>query len=43
LYEVALRFTFTTTKGPNPNHEKQPKIIIPPPPNFAVGTMHWGR
>uniref|UniRef100_A0A4W5PBT2 HIVEP zinc finger 2b n=1 Tax=Hucho hucho TaxID=62062 RepID=A0A4W5PBT2_9TELE len=35
-------FPFTGTKGPSPNHEKQPQTIIPPPPNFTVGTMHWG-
>ena len=42
LYAVADRFTFTGTKGPSPNHEKQPQTIIPPPPNFIVGTMHSG-
>jgi hypothetical protein len=43
LYAVALRFRFTGTKGPSPNHEKQPQTMILPPPNFTVGTMHWGR
>ena len=43
LYDVVLRFHFTGTKGPSPNNEKQPQTIIPPPPNFAVGTMLWGR
>ncbi|KAK6297583.1 hypothetical protein J4Q44_G00321660 [Coregonus suidteri] len=43
LYAVAFRFPFTGTKGPSPNQEKQPQTIIPPPPNFTVGTMHWGR
>jgi hypothetical protein len=43
LFPVALRFPFTATKGPSLNHEKQPQIIIPPPPNFIVVTMHWGR
>ena len=43
LYAVALRFLFTETKGPCPNHEKQPQTIIPPPPNFTVGALHWGR
>ena len=43
LYAVALRFHFTGTKGPSLNHEKQPQTIIPHPPNFTVGTMHWGR
>jgi hypothetical protein len=42
-YAVALRFTFTGTKRPSPNHEKQPETIIPHPPNFTVGTMHWVR
>jgi hypothetical protein len=35
LYAVALRFPFIGTKGPSPNHEKQPQTIIPPPPNYA--------
>ena len=43
LHAVALRFPFTGTKGLSPNHEKQPQTIIPHPPNFTVGTMHWGR
>ena len=31
-------------KGPSPNDEKQPQtIIIPPPPNFTVGTKHLDR
>uniref|UniRef100_A0A4W5LEJ2 Uncharacterized protein n=1 Tax=Hucho hucho TaxID=62062 RepID=A0A4W5LEJ2_9TELE len=42
LYAIALRFPFTENKGPNPNHEKHPQTIIPPP-NFTVGTMHSGR
>ena len=42
LCAVALIFPFTGTKGPSPNHEKQPQTIIPPPPNFTVGTMHSG-
>ena len=41
LYAVASRFPFTETKGPSPNHEKQPQTIIPPPPNVTVGTMHF--
>ena len=43
LYGEALRFPFTGTKGPSPNHEKEPQTIIPPPPNFTAGTMHWGQ
>jgi hypothetical protein len=37
LYAVALRFPFTGTEGPSPNHEKQPQTIIPPSPNFTIG------
>jgi hypothetical protein len=33
LYAVA--FPSTGTKSPNPDHEKEPQIIIPPPPNFS--------
>ena len=40
LYSVALRFPFTGSMLPSPNHEKQPQTNIPPPPNFTVGTMH---
>ena len=44
VYAVALRFSFTGTKGPSPNHEKQPQTSHrPPPQNFTVGNMHWGR
>ena len=43
LCAVVLRFPFTGTKGPSPNHERQHLTIIPPPPNFIVGTMHSGR
>jgi valyl-tRNA synthetase len=43
LYAVSLRFPFTGTKEPNPNNEKQPETIIPPPPNFTGGTIHLGR
>ena len=35
----ALRVPFTGTKGPSPTPEKQPHTIIPPPPNFTLGTM----
>uniref|UniRef100_A0A4W5K0L6 Uncharacterized protein n=1 Tax=Hucho hucho TaxID=62062 RepID=A0A4W5K0L6_9TELE len=31
------KFPFTGTKGPSPNHEKQPQTIICHPPNFTVG------
>ena len=34
---------FTGTKGPSTNPEKQPQIIIPPPPNFTLGTVHSSR
>ena len=42
FYAVSLRFPFTGTKGAR-TMEKQPQTIIPPPPNFIVGTMHSGR
>jgi hypothetical protein len=41
FYAVELRFHFTGTKGPSPNHDKQPHTIIPPPKIVTVGTMHW--
>ncbi|CAI9577276.1 unnamed protein product, partial [Staurois parvus] len=33
-----LRVPFTGTRGPSPTPEKQPHTIIPPPPNFTLGT-----
>ena len=38
-YAEAFRVPFTRTKGPSPAPEKQPHSIIPPPPNFTLGTM----
>uniref|UniRef100_A0A667ZQH7 TSPO associated protein 1 n=1 Tax=Myripristis murdjan TaxID=586833 RepID=A0A667ZQH7_9TELE len=38
-YPEAFKVPFTGTKGPSPAPEKQPHTIIPPPPNFTVGTM----
>ncbi|CAI9619175.1 unnamed protein product, partial [Staurois parvus] len=38
-----LRVPFTGTKGPSPTPEKQPHTIIPPPPNFTLGTMQSGK
>ena len=38
-YVEAFRVSFTGTKGPSPAPEKQPHTIIPPPPNFILGTM----
>ena len=38
-YAEASRVPFTGTKGPGPAPEKQPHTIIPPPPNFTLGTM----
>ena len=38
-YAEAFRVSFTGTKGPSPSPEKQPHTIIPPPPNFTLGTM----
>ena len=42
-YAEALRVPFTGTKGPSPTPEKQPHTIIPPPPNFTLGTMQSGK
>jgi hypothetical protein len=42
VYAVELKCPFTETKGPSPNHDKQPQTIIPNPPNFRVVTMHSG-
>jgi len=42
-YVEALRVPFTGTKGPSPTPEKQPHTIIPPPPNFTLGTMQSGK
>ena len=38
-YAEALRVPFPGTKGPRPVPEKQPHTIIPPLPNFTLGTM----
>uniref|UniRef100_A0AAR2JQE6 Uncharacterized protein n=1 Tax=Pygocentrus nattereri TaxID=42514 RepID=A0AAR2JQE6_PYGNA len=38
-FAEALRVPFTGTKGLSPTPEKQPHIIIPPTPNFTLGTM----
>ena len=38
-YAEAFRVPFTGTKGPSPAPEKQPHTIIPPPPNFTLGSM----
>ena len=35
----AFRVPLTGTKGPSPAPEKHPHTIIPPPPNFTLGTM----
>uniref|UniRef100_A0A0E9QF86 Uncharacterized protein n=1 Tax=Anguilla anguilla TaxID=7936 RepID=A0A0E9QF86_ANGAN len=43
LYAVALRFPFTGTKRLDLNHGKQPQTIIPPTPNFTVGTTVYIR
>jgi len=42
-YSEALRIPFTGTKDPSPTPEKQPHTIIPPPPNFTLGTMQSGK
>ena len=42
-YAEAFRVPFTGTKGPSPAPEEQPHTIIPPPPNFTLGTMQSGK
>jgi hypothetical protein len=36
LYAVSLRFPFTGTKGPSPDHEKQPRPLGPTDPSFVA-------
>jgi hypothetical protein len=43
LYPSAFRFSYSITRGPSPFHENHPHILMPPPPNFTVGTSHAGR
>jgi hypothetical protein len=43
LYPPAFRFPCSITRGPSPFHEKHPYTVMPPPPNFTVGTTHAGR
>uniref|UniRef100_A0A3B3Q8E0 Zinc finger protein with KRAB and SCAN domains 7-like n=1 Tax=Paramormyrops kingsleyae TaxID=1676925 RepID=A0A3B3Q8E0_9TELE len=43
LNAAALRVPFTGTKGPSPTPEKQPHTIIPPPPNFTLGTVQSAK
>jgi hypothetical protein len=43
LYPSAFRFPCSITRGPSPFHEKHPHSVMPPPPNFTVGTTHVGR
>ena len=38
-YAESFIVPFIRTKGPSPAPEKQPRTIIPPPPNFTLGTM----
>ena len=38
-YAEAFRVPFLGSKGPSPAAEKQPHTIIPPSPNFTLGTM----
>ena len=42
-YAEAFRVPLTGTKGPSPAPEKQPHTIIPPPPNFTLGTMQSNK
>ena len=38
-YAEAFIVLFTETKGLSPAPEKQPHTIIPPPPDFTLGTL----
>ncbi|CAI9610784.1 unnamed protein product, partial [Staurois parvus] len=38
-----LKVPFTGTRGPSSTPEKHPHTIIPPPPNFTLGTMQSGK
>jgi hypothetical protein len=40
---VLVSFFVWILKVPNPFHEKHPHTVMPPPPNFTVGTTHAGR
>jgi hypothetical protein len=40
-YCMLYGYDFPSLGLRGPNYEKQ--TIIPPPPDFTVGTMHWGR
>ena len=42
-YAEAFRVRLTGTKGPSSIPEKQPYTIIPPAPNFTLGTMQFSR
>jgi hypothetical protein len=43
LYPYVFRFAHSIMRGPSPFHEKHPHTVMPPPPNFTVGTKHDGR
>ena len=38
-YAEAFRVPFTGAKGPSPAHAKQPHTLMPPAPDFTLGTM----
>jgi hypothetical protein len=43
FYPSVFRFPCSIMRGPSPFHEKHPHTVMPPPPNFTVGTTHAGR
>jgi hypothetical protein len=43
LYPSAFRLPCSITRGPSPFHEEHPQTLMPPPPNFTVGTTYAGR
>jgi hypothetical protein len=43
LYPSVFIFPCSITRRPSPFHEKHPHTVMPPPPNFTVGTTNAGR
>jgi hypothetical protein len=43
LHPSTYIFPCSIMRGPSPFHEKHPHTVMPPPPNFTVGTTHAGR
>jgi hypothetical protein len=43
LYPSVFRFPCSIARGPSPFNKKHPHTLMPPPPNFTVGTTYAGR